>query len=72
MTVSVFIGASVDGFIARPNDDLDFLPTGGGEPHGYDEFMASVDALVIGRKTFEKVLTFEAWPYWRQARSGPQ
>ena len=63
MTASVFIGTSVDGFIARPNDDLDFLPEGGGEPHGYDEFMASVDALVIGRKTFEKVLTFEAWPY---------
>src|SRR5438309_5976119 len=63
MTVSVFIGASVDGFIARTNGDLDFLPEGGGEPHGYDEFMASVDALVIGRHTFEKVLTFEAWPY---------
>jgi dihydrofolate reductase len=63
MTVSVFIGASVDGFIARPNDELDFLPEGGGEPHGYDEFIASVDALVIGRKTFEKVLTFAAWPY---------
>ena len=63
MTVSVFVGASVDGFIARPNDDLDFLPEGGGEPHGYDEFIASVDALVIGRKTYEKVLTFAAWPY---------
>src|SRR5438876_6104179 len=63
MTVSVFVGTSVDGFIARPNDDLDFLPEGGGEPHGYNEFMESVDALVIGRKTFEKVLTFEAWPY---------
>ena len=63
MTVSVFVGTSVDGFIARPNGDLDFLPEGGGEPHGYDEFMASVDALVIGRKTFEKVLTFETWPY---------
>ncbi len=63
MTISVFIGTSVDGFIARPNDDLDFLPEGGGEPHGYDEFMASVDALVIGRKTFEKVLTFGKWPY---------
>jgi len=63
MTVSVFIGASVDGFIARRNGDLDWLPAGGGEPHGYDEFMASVDALVIGRKTFETVLTFEAWPY---------
>jgi len=63
MTVSVFIGTSVDGFIARPNGDLDFLPADGGEPHGYAEFMASVDALVIGRKTFETVLAFAAWPY---------
>jgi len=63
MTISVFIGTSVDGFIARPNGDLDFLPPDGGEPHGYDEFMASVDAIVIGRKTFETVLTFAAWPY---------
>ena len=60
---SVFIGTSVDGFIARANGALDFLPPGGGEPHGYDEFMATVDALVIGRKTFETVLTFDAWPY---------
>jgi dihydrofolate reductase len=63
MTASVFVGTSVDGFIARANDDLDFLPEGGGEPHGYNEFIASVDAIVIGRKTFEKVLSFEAWPY---------
>lgn len=63
MTVSVFVGTSVDGFIARTNGDLDFLPAGGGEPHGYDEFMASVDALVIGRKTFETVLKFAVWPY---------
>jgi dihydrofolate reductase len=60
---SVFIGTSVDGFIARSNGGLDFLPPGGGEPHGYDEFMATVDALVIGRNTFETVLTFDAWPY---------
>jgi dihydrofolate reductase len=63
MTASVFVGASVDGFIARPNDDLDFLPPGGGEPHGYNEFIASVDAIVIGRKTFEKVLTLGPWAY---------
>ena len=63
MKASVFIGTSLDGFIARLNGDLDFLPPGGGEPHGYDEFMASVDALVIGRKTFETVLGFDAWPY---------
>lgn len=63
MKVSVFIGTSVDGFIARLNGDLDFLPVGGGEPHGYNELMASVDALVIGRKTFETVLAFPQWPY---------
>ncbi len=63
MMVSVFVGASVDGFIARPNGALDFLPEGGGEPHGYTEFIASVDAIVIGRKTFETVLAFDAWPY---------
>src|SRR5712691_13492089 len=63
MTVSVFIATSLDGFIARPNGDLDWLPAGGGEPHGYDEFIASVDAIVIGRKSFEKVLTFESRPY---------
>ena len=63
MTVSVFIGTSLDGFIARPNGDFDFLPAGGGEPHGYDEFIASVDAIVIGRKTFETVLTLGPWPY---------
>ncbi len=63
MTASVFIGTSVDGFIARRNGALDFLPEGGGEPHGYNEFIASVDAIVIGHKTFETVLTFGAWPY---------
>ena len=63
MTISVFVGTSLDGFIARANGDLDFLPPGGGEPHGYDEFIASVDAIVIGRKTFEKILTLGPWPY---------
>jgi len=63
MTATVFVGTSVDGFIARPNGDLDFLPEGGGEPHGYTEFIAGVDAIVIGRNTFEKVLTFRPWPY---------
>jgi dihydrofolate reductase len=63
MTASVFVGTSVDGFIARVNGGLDWLPEGGGEPHGYDEFMAGVDTIVIGRKTFDTVLAFEAWPY---------
>lgn len=66
MQASVFIGTSVDGFIARRNGELDFLPKDGGEPHGYEEFMASVDALVIGRKTFETVLGFAKWPYGKK------
>jgi len=63
MNASVFVGASVDGYIARADGALDWLPEGGGEPHGYDEFIATVDAIVIGRGTFETVLAFEAWPY---------
>lgn len=64
MKASVYIGASVDGFIARANGDLDWLPENP-EPHGYDEFIATVDTIVIGRKTFETVLGFGAsqWPY---------
>ena len=63
MRASVFIGISVDGFIARPDDELDFLPSGGGEPHGYTEFFASIDTLLIGRRTFEIVRAFPQWPY---------
>ncbi len=66
MKASVFVGTSVDGFIARANGALDFLPPGGGEPHGYTEFIASVDALVIGRNTFETVLQFAEWPYGKK------
>ncbi len=66
MKISVFVGTSVDGFIARPDGGLDFLPPGGGEPHGYDEFIATVDTIVIGRKTLETVLAFPAWPYGRK------
>ena len=47
---------SVDGFLARPDDALDFLHTGEQEPHGFKEFLASVDVVVIGRRTFEVVL----------------
>jgi dihydrofolate reductase len=63
MRASVFIATSLDGFIARENGALDWLPSDGGEPHGYDEFIATVDAVVMGRKTFETVLTFDAWPF---------
>jgi dihydrofolate reductase len=63
MRTSVFVGISLDGFIARHNGQYDFLPTDGGDANGYVAFMATVDALVIGRKTFESVLAFPQWPY---------
>ena len=66
MKGSVFVGVSVDGFLARRDDRFDFLPEGGGEEHGYAEFMASVDALVIGRRTYEVVLRFPEWAYGKK------
>lgn len=64
---SVFIGASLDGFIADKNGGLDWLdmvPNPDGESMGYYEFTANIDALVMGRTTFETVLGFDVdWPY---------
>lgn len=64
-TGHVFIAASLDGFIARADGDIDWLTpfATGGEDTGYDAFMASVDGVVMGRGTFEKVLSFGAWPF---------
>jgi dihydrofolate reductase len=65
MKISVYIATSLDGFIARKNGGLDWLPPGndGGEDYGYAEFMSTVDHIVMGRNTFEKVLTFGEWSY---------
>jgi dihydrofolate reductase len=62
---AAFLGMSLDGFIAGPNDELDWLERGGGPPedHGYEPFFASVDALLIGRRTWEVVRDFSRWPY---------
>jgi dihydrofolate reductase len=63
---SIFVGVSLDGFIARLNGDLDWLMgEGGGDSaeYGYNEFIADIDTIVMGRKTFEKVLTFDKWYY---------
>jgi dihydrofolate reductase len=59
---SVFVGVSVDGFLARRDGALDFLPEEP-EEHGYVEFMKTVDAIVVGRNTYEVVLAFEGWAY---------
>jgi len=63
MPCSVFVGVSVDGFLARPDGSVDFLDAGGPEPHGFQEFFASVDAVVIGRKTWEWVASYGQWMY---------
>jgi dihydrofolate reductase len=64
--LSVFCGVSVDGFLARADHALDFLDAGEQEPHGFEEFYGSVDVVVIGRKTFEVVLTFGKWFYGKK------
>ncbi len=66
--VSVYIATSLDGFIARGNGDLDWLDEANamvpeGEDCGFVEFMNSVDTLLMGRSTYEKVLSFGEWPY---------
>ncbi len=68
LTVSVFIATSLDGFISRENDSLDWLDEANktlpkGEDCGYEKFMQGVDALIMGRHTYEKILTFDEWPY---------
>jgi len=69
MKLSVYIAVSLDGFIARKNGDIDWLVDGdegdksGNEPYGYKAFIDSVDILVMGRNSYEKVLTFSEWPY---------
>ena len=66
MKATVYIATSVDGFIARENGSVDWLPTGeglGSDDYGYQDFINSVDALVMGRNTYELVLSFGSWPY---------
>lgn len=65
---SVYIAASVDGYIATLDGGIEWLerPEYSSSPMkglSYEEFISTVDALVMGRNTFEKALTFGAWPY---------
>ena len=67
MKISAYIATSLDGYIARENGALDWLPgsagASDGEDYGYHEFMDTVDVLLLGRKTYEQVLSFGQWPY---------
>ena len=60
---SAFLGVSLDGFIAESDGGLGFLKPFEHEEHGYAAFYASVDTLLMGRKTYETVLGFDAWPF---------
>jgi dihydrofolate reductase len=65
---SVFIACSIDGFIARRDGAIDWLEDANrdvpaGEDCGYKNFMLRTDVIVMGRHTFEKVMSFDAWPY---------
>ena len=59
--VVLFIASSLDGYIARPSGEIDWLFTD--QNYGYSEFLASVDTVLMGRKTYEQVLTFGEYPY---------
>ena len=67
VTCAAYLGMSLDGFIAGPNDELDWLEQVDkleGEDFGYAEFMGSVDALIMGRRTFETIANLGVgWPY---------
>jgi dihydrofolate reductase len=68
MTNYVYIAQSIDGFIAGPNGELDWLEDIDNPEQsdfGFSAFMEGIDALLMGKNTFEKVLTFGVWPYER-------
>jgi dihydrofolate reductase len=65
VTGHVFIATSLDGYIARPDGSLDWLEAANtaGEDHGYQDFIDTIDGVVMGRATFEVALGFDPWPY---------
>lgn len=59
--IILYIAAGLDGYIAGPNGEIDWLPIG--QDYGYKEFVAGIDTLLMGRKTYELMLTFGWWDY---------
>lgn len=61
----VFIATSLDGFIARMDGDIEWLLSRDdpSEDHGYNDFIKDVDGIIMGRGSYEKVLSFASWPY---------
>jgi dihydrofolate reductase len=66
MTNSVYVATSLDNFIASREGGLEWLnevPNPGQSDYGFAEFMSRIDAVVMGRNTFETVIAFDSWPY---------
>jgi|GEM_PF-180562 len=63
--VSIYIASSIDGYIARNDGNLDWLQYGhtGDEDYGYKKFISSIEAVVMGRNTYEVVSGFDEWAY---------
>ena len=58
-----YVAASLDGFIADSTGGVDWLPDGESDDYRYAEFYAGVEALVMGRRTYDQALSFGPWPY---------
>ena len=58
-----YVAASLDGYIADAAGGVDWLPQGDPDDYGYTDFYSTVDAVVMGRRTYDQVLTFGEWPY---------
>jgi dihydrofolate reductase len=65
MEIIYYVAASLDGFIATPEGGIDWLKPfeGTGADYGYAEFYASIEAVLLGRVTYEQCLQFPEWPY---------
>lgn len=67
MRTAVYVGTSLDGFIAREDGSIDWLVEFDSPDvtEGFEKFISRIDAVVMGRRTFEQVLTFPEWLYTR-------
>lgn len=65
MEIIYYVAASLDGYIATPQGGIDWLQPfeNTGEDYGYAQFYASIEAVLLGRATYEKCLQFADWPY---------
>ena len=66
MSFRAYIATSLDGYVATPDGGVEWLDPFNDRDYGYDEFIASIDSIVIGRVAYEQSLTFGEWPYKRK------